>query len=253
MCSLDCGRTSCATITQETRYLTADGIDAEDLRTFSMSGNLQCGLDAAGHIRCGGFDQYDLLDVPDGVWMAVAAGNSHACALALDGTPTCWGADFDGAIEVPSGTHLRSVVTGDNRTCGQLLASDGWICWGRRDVEPLPTAADEPVTMAMNGVTLYGVRADGTLGAWGLDDGDSMPHGDGYVRVDPGTSAVCALHESGRVDCWGPGVDELGAAPDGRWTDLAVGEGFVCAREAAGDVRCWGCGGTCPVTAPTGL
>lgn len=261
VCELVEGRTRCATVSRDAPYPTADGIDASDLVSLSMSGNLLCGLDGSGAIHCGGFDQFGLLDVPEGVWSAVAAGNSHACALDSNGVPSCWGADYAYATEVPEGLHLRSLYVGDNRSCGQHRDDEDWVCWGydRWYAEQgitlaVPTAADGPTALHMFALDLYGILPDGSVGVWGYPGDalglDLIPSGTGFVKVDAGTTDACALKADGRVQCWGTMNDGEDAPPQQDWTDMAAGEAYVCGRDRAGTVRCWGCGGSCPNALP---
>ena len=74
---------------------------------------------------------------PEGQFIAVAGGDYHVCALATDGTITCWGRSDDhldirvdhGNLDVPEGRFI-AVSAGSFTSCG--MRADGSIeCWGR--------------------------------------------------------------------------------------------------------------------------
>ncbi|WP_050725518.1 RCC1 domain-containing protein [Vulgatibacter incomptus] len=68
----------------------------------------------------------------------VSSGESHSCAVRLDGQVFCWGSNTYGqAPRQPSTATFTSVSAGARHSCG--LRSDGKvICWGRNDWGRLP-------------------------------------------------------------------------------------------------------------------
>jgi hypothetical protein len=78
------------------------------------------------------------------------------------------------------------------------------------------------------------------------DDGNAEP-GDGCSprclqefrerRVLPGDGQSCGIRRDGTVLCWGSAATP---APEGSFTELAVGADFACALDRAGALRCWG-------------
>ena len=118
-------------------------------------------------------------------------------------------------------------------------------------VPPPGTVLTSPT---MTGVNLYGVLSDGTIGYFGYPDdttgSDEVPPGAGYVAVEDGNRNACALHASGRIDCWGDNGYGQAEVPAGSWTDVATGDTMTCGRNNAGVVECWGCGGVCPTQYP---
>ena len=115
----------------------------------------------------------------------------------------------------PKGPHggFVQVSAGSEHTCG-LRASGQVRCWGDSDV------ADETPVLAFASL--------------------SSPPTAGYV---------CGVRIDGAVQCWGdvPAVlatavagSDMADAPDGRFTEIAVGDAHVCGLRPAGGVVCWG-------------
>ncbi len=134
----------------------------------------------------------------DGV-VAIAAGDSHTCALDASGTASCWGANDEGQIgdgtrndratPTPVRVDLRfsQLVAGLSHTCG--LAGGGVpVCWG---------------------LNLSGQLGDGTR------SNQTTPRvvGSGMIFVDitAGWSHTCGLTANGNAFCWGAnGSGQLG-------------------------------------------
>ena len=49
----------------------------------------------------------------------LASGGGHSCAVASDGTVSCWGDDTAGQSEAPAGT-FKAVATGTSHSCGPV-------------------------------------------------------------------------------------------------------------------------------------
>ncbi len=61
-------------------------------------------------------------------WLALSAGDSHACAIASDSSATCWGYEEYGEATAPIGT-FQAISAGYQTSCA--ITSDGFIeCWG---------------------------------------------------------------------------------------------------------------------------
>jgi hypothetical protein len=260
-CELYDGRSICKTIGREDPYPPADGLPGVALKSLSLHNNFVCGLDVDGVIHCGGFDILGVQDVPAGKWSEVAVGNSHACALDLEGAPRCWGADYDHALQAPAGARLKNLVAGDNRTCAQDRSTGDWLCWGLDTALPErginidgPPPGIQLRNPVISGSALSGILPDGSLAYFGYQDDrfgrQNLPEGTGWISVDGGNRNACALHESGRIMCWGGNESGQNDVPDGEWTDVGAGDTFSCGRRKEGGVYCWGCDGGCPVAEP---
>jgi alpha-tubulin suppressor-like RCC1 family protein len=177
---------------------------------------------------------------------ALAAGDSHTCALLEDGSMTCWGENhhgqlgdgsterrlFPGPAIVADGAPAAAIATGDSHSCA--ISSGTVYCWGYNHFGQLGVgdANDRFVpTMVILG------SAPSTLSA--------------------GAGFTCATDTEGGVQCWGLGSDgELGDGFSGtgfhRTTPAPVtgldhgavavtaGSSHACALLSDGAVKCWG-------------
>ncbi len=182
-------------------------------------------------------------------WASVSAGGTGTCGTRTDGRLYCWGADFRGAngdgggtvstdvpTEVAGGaTDWHSVSTGFNHTCAQKL-SGRILCFGDDTFgqvgngEPHGSFHTSPVALA----------------------GDATD----WATVTTSNQHTCATKTSGRLFCWGRGIDWALGSPGQDWADLSsptqvvgattnwvtVATGFrhSCGRRAAGRLYCWG-------------
>lgn len=180
----------------------------------------------------------------------VTTGNTHACAIGLDGAAWCWGSNDDG--ELGDGTSTQRLVptrvigldstaqmaAGDRFTCARTMDDRGW-CWGRNASGQLGdgtrVARHRPVL-----VTALGALADIAAGRQHAcartHDGHAFCWGDNTHRqlgCAGYTSPACtdpALNEPRPVRV--PGVDRV--------SQLALGDAHSCARRFNDTVACWG-------------
>jgi alpha-tubulin suppressor-like RCC1 family protein len=160
---------------------------------------------------------------------AIAAGNADTCALRLDGSVICWGADSVGQIgsgEMPAAwvapprssvsgfgpgsRRVESIFMGYAHACA-LASDDGVYCWGANDHGQIGVP-DTSVAVC-----------------------DSSPDG-GFADVvtsEAGspTRTPCSPNP---VQVFMNNGQPLQAA------QIAVGLSFTCARRADGSVWCWG-------------
>jgi alpha-tubulin suppressor-like RCC1 family protein len=207
ICSGTACKTSCAS-------------DADCLPSYFCSGNT-CHLDA----------------------VAISSGGAHTCALLVDGTIRCWGANGNGQLGngtmtsslVPVGVSGLSGVTaisaGNVHTCA-LLSDSTVRCWGGTYTNALelgnggigPSAIPVVVTglssvtaiSAGNGNTCA-LISGGAANCWGFNSNgqfgnnttisSGIPVGGngltGVVAISVGGSSVCALLSDGTIRCWG--------------------------------------------------
>jgi alpha-tubulin suppressor-like RCC1 family protein len=253
-----------------------------------------CALTADGRLRCWGDASWCVLANGAGTYVGdepgemgealvpmdfgttqavvdVAFGNSHACALFVDGSLKCWGNNYYGQlggsdvenrgdqpgemgsalpfVDLGTGRRAVAVSAGGSQTCA-VLDDQTLKCWGE----------------ATAGQLGYG---DGEHRGDGLSEmGDALPTvplGTGFLVADVACGYVhtCALSTEGRVKCWGansyggvglPGVGDIGndagdmgdALPfvelgtTSPVIKLAAGDHITCAFFEDRTTRCWG-------------
>ena len=164
----------------------------------------------------------------------VSAGGDHSCGLRTGGTVACWGANWGGQADAPSGTFL-AVSAGVADSCG--VRTDGTIeCWGRNFSGTSLAGAYETVSVGLSrycGISISGFkrcmrRGRGPIGVAGR-----------FKAVSAGGDHSCGVRTGGTVICWG--ADELGGLGDARagaFTTVSAGSGHSCGVRTDGTVEC---------------
>lgn len=258
----------------------------EDVRSMSLGEGHTCALLTTGAIRCwgyglalgygtgsnvGGMTANEIINAGDlqlaTTATAVAAGESHSCALVSGGRVRCWGSNergqlgygdtisyvgvpgspgIDGAGDVPVGGVVAQLDAGWIHTCARL--DDGAVrCWGA----------------GTNGRLGYGNGLD-VGGSISIAQAGNVPVGEPVLKVVAGGAHSCALLAGGRVRCWGrgdsgqlgynnatsigdgvgPSIIAAGDVPVGGFVvDIDAGWSHTCAVLDTGAIRCWGTGG----------
>lgn len=180
----------------------------------------------------------------------VSVGDSHSCALRVDGTVYCWGYNEHGAVgtggSIPQQTRAVPVLrtngsvldggvdlfSGSEHNC--ILQSDGaaW-CWG---------------------FGWAGQLGNGSFGISFVPVAIDVSQAGGYVDLAMGTDHTCGVALDGRVFCFGhnasgqlglgAGAQEIVSEPTFNGVTLARGVAaagsHTCAVLANGTVKCWG-------------
>ncbi len=168
----------------------------------------------------------------------------YACALAQDGTVSCWGANERGQLgDGTQSSRSTPVAVKDVANAVQIdvgmygacaLIADGTVkCWGATLYGALGTAG--PATETGTATTVVGIS--------------------GATKISVGEATICAIVSSpvpGTVKCWGyGGAGQLGVSspPSSTATpqtvsglvasDISVGDFYACAV-ASGALKCWG-------------
>jgi hypothetical protein len=111
---------------------------------------------------------------------------SHACAIKLDDTVTCWGDNVGGNTDVPADLGpVKDLAVATFNSCAVKL--DGTpVCWGTKSYSDDPSRAHPmPAGLKLKGIrskmaSYCGLQLDDTLACWG----DSKT---GHVTIPPGT------------------------------------------------------------------
>jgi alpha-tubulin suppressor-like RCC1 family protein len=183
----------------------------------------------------------DVNELTDAV-IALAGGNTHTCALLIDGSMMCWGSNWQGELGDGTTTSrstpvdvvgltrpVTAMAAGTSHTC--VLLSDGDInCWGDSRGGALGNGLPDYRTIPMDVVSLA----------------------DGVADIAAGAFHTCALLANGGVKCWGSNSGQLGdgtmearSTPvdviglEGEATGITAGYAHTCAV-LDGGVKCWG-------------
>jgi alpha-tubulin suppressor-like RCC1 family protein len=184
--------------------------------------------------------------------VAISAGLYHTCALLDNGSVSCWGTGWQGALgNGDSGQQNTPILTssfGAGRTAVALSAGHGYTC-----------AVLDNGSVACWGDNTYGQLGDGTTqGRFTPVLTDSLGAGRTAIDVTTKESHTCALLDNGSISCWGRGISGVlgnGSSVNqntptlvsslgvGR-TAVAVSAGAMhtCAILDNGEVSCWGYG-----------
>ena len=198
-------------------------------------------------------------DVPTGGRVVQAAiGDRFICALYAEGNVRCWGLNNVGQLgygdtmirgdhgdtpdklpDVQVGGKVKQIVASSTYVCALLEGGDV-RCWGSPQKGELgyPDGVGDDETPASH---------------------DPVDVGEPAVELAAGGNHTCALLESGRVRCWGSGIEgelgygnvddvgddetpaQVGDVNVGGTVTQIVATGFgTCALLEGGSVRCWG-------------
>ena len=255
------GELGVGTITQRMAPVPVSGL-GNGMQAIAAKGASTCALTAGGAVRCWGDNSHGQLgdgttsrrltpvtvsSLGSGV-QAIAAGNSHACALTTTGAVLCWGDNRHGQLgdgttterltPVPVaglGSGIHAIAAGGDHACA-LSTAGAVSCWGDNIAGQL---GDGTTTQRHTPVPVSGA-------------------GSGVLEITLGYYHTCALSTAGAVSCWGyNGVGALGDGSTGdanhnRLTpvpviglgsgvhEIAAGYEHTCAVTTAGAMQCWG-------------
>jgi alpha-tubulin suppressor-like RCC1 family protein len=173
----------------------------------------------------------------------ISAGDSHSCALFLNGQVMCWGGNSDN--QLGDGTYLSkttpvapydlsgvaAISAGNSHTCALLLVSGDVKCWGANEFGQLGNGTTTLTTTPVNVSDLSGV-----------------------ISITAGGNHTCALLVTDNVKCWGK--NDEGQLGDGTINDrstpgetisglvgvllISAGNNHTCALLESREVKCWG-------------
>ena len=218
------------------------------------------------------------VQVGSSTWIAVSAGNSHSAAISSANKLYAWGDTIQGQAGytgvtlslVPAlGAFLRS----DGRILIGGLNSSGQLGYGDIVSRSSPVQVDagsgtwtKLTSNNTDATHMHGIRADGSLWAWGLGTQGQLGLGDTLARSSPvqignsswsqvsaGTSYTIAIRNNSTL--WGWGINasyqlgqgttilrsdpiQIGSASN--WTAISAGAGHVLAIDSTSKLWTWG-------------
>ncbi len=199
----------------------------------------------------------------------LAAVNRNACALRDDGSPVCWGINYQpsggvwyGQAHPAEGEQFTAISAGPHFTCA--LRQDGSPhCWGEGYETPEPARTtyeditDESFVSVSTGWDYScALRADGTTVCWGNPETETEPESSGrrgdfarewppegerFTAISTGTSNTCGLRADGTAICWGENTNGAAFPPrDERFVAISCGDADTCGLRSDGTFECWG-------------
>lgn len=226
--------------------------------TLAVAGAHTCGSTSQGTSYCWGLRQEGNLGdgvggtatTPTAIVMGFSIAASgigmsqwfHACAVATNGAPYCWGSNSAGQLgdgttansagptAVSTGESFARVSTTSEHTCG-LTTGGTAQCWGS------------------NG---YGQLGNGTTS--NSSTPVTVSGGDTWLDVETGGHHFsCGVNAAGHIYCWGSNeYQQVGQATGTQYsvpvlvddtrtyTEVALGHWHACGLAANGDAYCWG-------------
>lgn len=176
------------------------------------------------------------------VFVRLSAGTGYTCALTVDGTPYCWGANDKGQLgdgtttdrarpaKVSTSLRFTTITSGPTHSCA--LTGDGSAyCWGTNEFGKLGSGTSGTGTMTPT-----------------LINGNLK-----FVSIAAGLNNTCATTNQSQVYCWGqiPETNPFGdfisktnltpQLVSGSMAAVVAGnDGGYCSVDNAGLGYCWG-------------
>lgn len=200
-----------------------------------------CALQLDGNIDCWGDDTFGQSGASVNNAIAVGTGANHSCALMIDRTIKCWGSNSNG--QLGNGTTIDS--------------SSAVTVSGVSDVTAIALGANHTCAVISGGtVQCWGSNASGQLGDTTTTDSSSAVTVSGLsnaTQLALGQSHTCALLNDNTVQCWGLNTDgQLGDASNTQRTSpvavngltdvtqIVTGHTHSCALLTDATAQCWG-------------
>jgi alpha-tubulin suppressor-like RCC1 family protein len=178
------------------------------VKEVSMGVGPVCAVALDGRIVCWGSGGLCLSaqceTAPDGPFVHVTTGGSHACGLRENGTAVCFGGNEKGELNVPD-TTFAQIDAAQDHTCGVTTAGN-IVCWGDPTFKRLDAPGGTFKSVSAGRSSGCGIRTDGTIACWGEDGiGKSSPPPGKFTSLDASNTGdhACAVTEDKSVVCWG--------------------------------------------------
>ena len=179
------------------------------------------------------------------MWLQVASGDDHNCAIAADETLWCWGRNQRGQLGDGS-IQTQTIPT-------QVGAESGWTA--------LALSADVSCAVRSGALWCWGANGYSQLGLGTTSSFESTPQlvdpSATWLDVAVGYLHACAQRADSTLHCWGRnnsgqlGVGDtedralptrIDAATD--WSSIATAGNASCGLQSDGSAWCWGTNGS---------
>ncbi len=255
----DEGQLGNGTVTASNVPVAVNGLSGQ-VTAIAVGGAFSCALLSGGTVECwgGNYDgelgnstnlgTFNANPLPSpvsglsGAVTAISADDDHTCALLVNGTVQCWGANGYGQLGDNSNNNSSTPVgvSGLSGPATALAAGRSFTC-----------------ALLSNGtVECWGFNLEGQLGN-NSETSSGVPVAvynlSGATAITAGEFHACALLSNGTVECWGYNYSgELGNDSNNESdvpvavynlsgaTAVAAGYYHTCALLAGGTAECWG-------------
>lgn len=246
------------TTTQRSTPVDVSGLTS-GVAAITVGSHHACALTTTGGVKCWGYNTWgqlgddtsterhtpvDVSGLTSGI-AAIAAGDSHTCAVTTTGGVKCWGRNGYGQLGDNTTTARSTAVAVSGLTSGVSAIGAGY--------------SHSCALTTAGGVKCWGDNGRGQLG-----DNTTTSHSTpvDVSGLTSGVSAIavadasfnCALTTAGGVKCWGR--NDYGQLGDNSTTErhtpadvsgltsgaagIAAGGYHACAKTTTGSVKCWG-------------
>ena len=219
--------------------LNTEQADAQHAVQISAGYEHTCAVTSSGALECWGWNWSGQTDTPTGRFSQVSAGGNHACAVTSSGAVQCWGYNYSGQADAPAG-RFSQVSAGSGHTCA--VASSGAVqCWGNNGWGRTDAPAGRFSQVSAGGSHTCAVTSSGAVQCWGNNGwGQTDAPSGRFSQVSAGDYHTCGVTSSGAVQCWGNNGWGQTDAPSGRFSQVSAGRYHTCGVTSSGEVQCWG-------------
>ena len=123
-----------------------------------------------------------------------------------------------------AGAEIDALVSaGGAHNCG-MRANGTVACWGLNNFGQSTPPAGTFTQVKVGSWHNCGVRANGTVACWGKNDfGQSTPPAGTFMEVSAGSAHTCGVRANGTIACWGDNYDGQSTPPAGTFTEVSAG------------------------------
>ena len=198
-----------------------------------------CALRINATVTCWGNNSGGRTDAPDGTFSAIAVGSEHACGVRTDATVACWGENASGQVDAPGG-QFRGVAAGAKHSCG-VRPNGTTTCWGDNSFGQANAPDGQFKAVSASETTSCGIRTDATIACWGENASGQVDAPGGQFRaVAVGARHSCGVRPNGTVECWGDNSFGQANAPRVQFSSVSAGLTHSCGLRTDGTIVCWG-------------